>query len=132
MTALSTSAPLNGDRARIGKLAGMIGSASAGERANAVDLADKALGAMGASWQWLGMLCEHGELPGTDRDRLFCRLLRDRLKGSEVAWWTIGGQEAGRIRAVLAACGNGLGSVPALEIEAVIGLADRARQLAGR
>ena len=66
-----------GDRRRVAKLIGMLGSSSAGERENALAAIDKALSAAALTWGWLAALVERGELPGGDRDRIY-KKARDR------------------------------------------------------
>jgi hypothetical protein len=49
-------------RSRLGKLVGMLGSAHAGERSNALDAIDQALERAGLSWWWVGELVAQGEV----------------------------------------------------------------------
>ncbi len=117
------------DRARIGRLVGMLGSSSEGERANALAAVDKALSANGLTWGWLAHLVERGELPA-DRDPIFKRLVCDRLRDGLVVAWSMGSGEASFVRDVLVRIESGLREIDFADVSRAIDLATNARRRA--
>jgi hypothetical protein len=118
------------DRARLARLVGMLGSSAAGERENALAALDKELVSRGVSWGWLADLVAHGELPGGLRERVFKRLVVDRLKQGLVAAWAMAGGDAEFVRKVVAGCVSKSEIVEAGRIETALRIADDARKRA--
>jgi hypothetical protein len=117
------------DRARIGRLVGMLGSSSEGERANALAAVDKALSAATLSWGWLAHLVERGELPA-DRDPIFKRLVCDRLREGLVVAWSMGSGDAGFVRDVLARVESGSTEIDFEDVDRALNIATTARRRA--
>lgn len=116
------------DRARVGRLVGMLGSSSGGERANALAAVDKALSAAALSWGWLADLVERGDLPGGDREKIFRRLVAEQLRGSLVRAWAMAGGDAHFVRLVLEECENGSAAVDVGRVSRALKIASDARR----
>jgi hypothetical protein len=107
---------------------GMLGSSSAGERANAPAAVDKALTANGLSWGWLAHILERGELPA-DRDPIFKRLVSDRLREGLVVAWSMGSGDSGFVKDVLARVESG-SSIEFADVDKALNIATTARRRA--
>jgi hypothetical protein len=88
-------------RSRLAKLTGMLGSAHAGERDNAITALDNALAGSGRGWPWLAELIERGEMPRGKREQLLGRLLAHRLRQALAGAWAMDSGEAEYMRSIL-------------------------------
>jgi len=114
-------------RARLGKLVGLLGSSAQGERENALAAVDRALRAAHLSYGWLADLIARGDLPDGDNERVFKRLIVDRLReGLQVAW-SLGPGEANELRSVLVRIEAGLRTIDLKTIDHALNIATKAR-----
>lgn len=113
------------DRKRLAKLIGMLGSSSAGERANALAAFDKALIAAALSWGWLADLIERGQLPDGDTARMFKMLVIGRLRESLPRGWGMREGEAAFVRDVLVRCESGASDVDLATVSRALEIAAR-------
>jgi hypothetical protein len=125
-------------RERLAKLFGRLGSDQAGERDNALLAIDKALTAAGMSWAWVCDLVNQAELLREDdmkrRDRLFARLVGDRLNECQAQAWSLSVEENTGVRRVAneLQLSKSLRAVETERIEAAIFIADTTRKRVGR
>ena len=118
------------DRSRLAKLIGMLGAPSEGERANALAAADSELAAIGKSWLDIAAWAERAELGEVEREKLFARLVVDRLRAGLVAAWAMPDGGAAFVRDIVAKCESGAVTVPVAELTRAIELADEAQRRA--
>jgi hypothetical protein len=118
-------------RARLGKLLGMIGSAHAGERENALSAVDQALARAGMTWATIGRLVSRGgELPN-DREALFARVMKTVCRDTIPRAWALNGGEAKLVSAVFDACdGSRFAELDAIDLRKVVEISERARKRA--
>ena len=103
---------VDGDfRARVGKLCGMVGSDSAGEKNNALLAIDQALARAGLSWQWIGELVAHGDLSRGEREEILARLIAERLNAGLDQAWSMDAGDAAIVREIVGRCKDGLAQV---------------------
>jgi hypothetical protein len=119
-------------RARLGKLFGILGSEHAGERANALAAIERDLIEADLSWRWVGELVARGELPGGERDRLFVRVVGERLRQALASAWAMPAGDAGVVRGVIARLGAGAAEISVAELERALAIADATRREVGR
>lgn len=128
--AISTEAPISGER--LAKLIGMLGSAHAGERANAIEAVDQELARHGLTWFDVGALAAHGKRD-RDREKLLARFVSDRLKAGLQYAWCMTGEQSKWLRELVARCDRTGGlDVGAAALTEAIAIADQARRQAGR
>lgn len=126
-------------RERFGKLIGMCGSSSAGERDNALAAIDRALSAAGLTWAWLSDLVASGERPDSGlvqrRALLVAKLLKPRLNEALSLAWSMTADEAKAIAELRKRVESGadLNSAEGLErIERAIGIITDVKRRNGR
>ena len=113
------------DRERIAKLVGMLGSAHAGERSNALDAINKSLGEARLTWEWIASLVGRGELAGGESEALLRRLVTARLRAGLAVAWAFGNGEGSVVKKALALC-EGEKPIDVVSIKRAIELADNA------
>jgi len=113
------------DRERIAKLVGMLGSAHAGERSNALDLINRCLAEGRLTWEWIASLVGRGELPGEERERLLRRLVVGRLRAGLAVAWAFGNGEGSIVKKALALCESEK-AIDVSSVKRAIELADNA------
>lgn len=118
-------------RERVGKLLGMIGSSSEGEKKAALAAVEGALSKAGTTWAWIGSLVAHGDLPSGDREKILSRLVADRLRDGLCQAWAMSDGEARELRDIAARCETALASVSPADLARAIAIADNARRRAG-
>lgn len=117
-------------RTRLGKLAGMLGSDAAGERANAVDAIGRELARAGLSFAWLAELVVHGQVADPQREKLLADLVAGRLKRGLIYGFGMSGSEQAFVQEISAQCGTGLSETPAAVLRKAVAIADEAQRRA--
>jgi|SRR6266849_381075 len=120
------------DRARLGKLFGALGSVHEGERIAALTAIDAALQASGLTWAWVAATIATGASAETAeaRERLFDRLVRDRLAEGYALQWGLTTTERllmSQVELQLRA-GVAVADVPTAELLAAIEVADQVKR----
>jgi hypothetical protein len=109
----------------------MLGSAHSGEKQNALAAIEKTLAGAGLTWASIGRLVARGELPGGERENLFSRVVRDRMKETLPRAWAINTSEARLCSNVLDACdGTRFAELDTIDLRRAIEISERARKRA--